>query len=115
MGKLCLWCGDALDIDAEFGRRNFCRYKSPNCNTEYNNLIRSITKATNHPDQRVQELARLLTEREPKPLKPIKDDWLLLTRKHKPDKELISKFNNTVQVIYERSDKNLNCKVRNQS
>lgn len=104
MGTHCLFCGDPLDIDAEFGRRNFCRYKKPDCNTEYNNFMRSLTKGEKHPNESIRYLARLLTERELSPLKPIKTEWMLLTRKRQPDQEQIIKLNNMVQVIYARID-----------
>src|SRR3990167_6274700 len=101
MGKNCLFCGDALESDAVFGRRNFCRYSSPNCNTEYNNFMRSIVKAKDHPNESIQKLARLLTDRELSPLKQIKNDWMQLTRKRQPATELITNFEKSIQLIYQ--------------
>ena len=100
MASICIFCGDALDPDAVFGRRNFCRYNRPDCNTEYNNMMRSLTKAEDHPSESIRKLARLLTEREISPLKPIKDDWMKLTRKKQPANDLVTTFENRLQIIY---------------
>ena len=100
MSSTCLFCGKSLDTEACFGRRNFCRYETPDCLTEYNNMMRSLAKAKVHPNESIQKLARLLTDRELRPLKPIKYEWIQLTRKKQPSKEMIAKIEKTIQIIY---------------